>query len=111
MLLGLFGSRLWWSPRPGPAEPAPASPAVPKATTPEVSVLPTARSAPLPQAKEEPTSKRAMEHGEVKHPTAGSRKLGRTSRVATAKPLDSDPLSEEQAPNPFVRTPDLGSTR
>jgi len=111
LVLGLFGSRLWWSPRPGPAEPAPVSPAVPAATTPKVSVLPTTSPAPLLPAKEAVTSKRAAEHGEVKHPTTGSRKLGKTSRVVTTQPLDSDPLSEEQAPNPFVRTPDLGSTR
>ena len=114
LVMGLFGSRLWWPGQrpatvPAMVEPAVAPPRIPAAVA--VPAVPKAVDAKAV----EPSIRRAgaADRAEVKHSLPVNRRVPsrRSSPAHKAQPFDSDPLSEEQAPNPFVVTPDLGRSR
>lgn len=113
LVLGLFGSRLWWTQRPQSSVPS-VSTSVPIAhSTTEASVAqvpPQEEATAAPSTP--PVSERAMEPSDSRRSGSSTRRSGtRTEPRPTQKPFLQDPLGEEQAPNPFVLMPDLGVRR
>lgn len=113
LLFGLFGSHWWWAQREVVAPPLLAPASAPPATAPNLAMPagpPPTPAGPVPAA----TSVSTPPKVERSEPKRGPGPLKRTSRAAAiAQPLaaPADPLGEEQAPNPFVATPDLGRVR
>ncbi|MBL9044617.1 MAG: serine/threonine protein kinase [Myxococcales bacterium] len=114
LVMGLFGSRLWWPGQRPATVPATVEPAVAPPQTPAAVAVPAVPAAVDAKAVE-PSIRRAgaADRAEVKHSLPVNRRAPsrRSSPAHKAQPFDSDPLSEEQAPNPFVVTPDLGRSR
>ncbi|MFO0620724.1 MAG: serine/threonine-protein kinase [Polyangia bacterium] len=114
LMLGLFGSRLWWTQRAQPVPKASGSPAVPVETPPVTPPVVQAES-PVDAPSDSPTQEHPPEpvdsHPDSRRSAVGSRRSTRTEHRPAKQPFLQDPLGEEQAPNPFVMTPDLGQMR
>lgn len=117
LLLGLFGFRLSLTQRVQTSQPSTRAelpverPAKEAQPTQPVDVV----SAPVEQM-DPPPSERASEPADGRRSGIGSgtgsrRSVSRTGQRKTQQPFLQDPLGEEQAPNPFVMTPDLGQLR
>ena len=117
LALGLFGSRLWWTH--GTADTSPSSHDPSSVETfsmpsrPDLATHANLNETATPQPGDKRPMERASERLDGKRTAAGPRKTGsvRWSQRTTALPFEQDPLREEQAPNPFVTTPDLGLAR
>lgn len=113
LVLGLFGSRLWWTQRgqnaaPSVRESVPIARPVVEASVAKAPPPVEARAVPTPP----PVSERAMEPSDSRRSGSSTRRSSsRTEPRPTQKPFLQDPLGEEQAPNPFVLMPDLGVRR
>ncbi len=111
LLVGLFGSHWWWTERPGAfIAPNSRQSSVTVERKVEEPVLPPKGAPPLGPAPPSTTA-RIAERVDAKRSAASVRRANRVNVVAAPESLEADPLREEQAPNPFVATPDLGRVR
>ncbi len=117
LAMGLFGSRMWWTRWTADISTSPGVPSSMESLSmplhPDLAThLNLSEPVTLPPGDKRPLE-RASERPDGKRPTAGARKTGtvRGNHITTTLPFEQDPLREEQAPNPFVTTPDLGLAR